>query len=398
MHNESSARAGILAGVNTRPEEHLSLSRALNRFSASLVRATVPLPGFDNSSMDGYAVRAEDVHVGAQLKVSDEQPAGVFKKLTLEPNTAIRIFTGAPMPAGADAVIMQEDVIRDAEMITCNDLVSKGENVRRQGADLCAGQQILARGEKLTPGRLALLASQGLDQVAVYQCPKVAILTTGDELVPHGQTLQQGQLYNSNGILLQSLVAQCGLAQANLVHIPDDFDCTVQTLRKLTTDYDFVIISGGVSVGDHDHVKPALKALDIPPQFWRVKIKPGKPLLHSTFPRPGCGACQIFGLPGNPVSSYVTFLLFVRPALLKSMGAAEVFFTLPTSSATLAQPLRNDGDRPHYLRGRLENGLFHTAGLQQSHALFGLSQSNALLRLQPDDSLPQGESVIVYNL
>lgn len=396
MLSEVEARAKILESVSRGATQNVPLADAWQRFAAERVLATVPLPSFDNSAMDGYAVRAADTLGAAPLPVSGEQPAGPDRHLTLEPGHAIRIFTGAPLPLGADAVIMQEDVetADEGKRIICREPVSEGEFVRRAGSDLCIGQMLVETGERLTAGRLAVLASQGLSEVAVTILPRVAVVTTGDELVAAGQPLLKGQIYNSNHALLTSLVRDLGIHDSTTQHLADELDSTVEALCRLMENHEIVLLSGGVSVGERDFIKPALQALGIKPEFWRVKIQPGKPLLFVTYRSSG-HTCHVFGLPGNPVSSFVTFQLFVRPAFLKLMGARESEWPLRKVRATLSQSVTQKGDRPHYLRGRYEDGKFFTQGLQQSHALFGLSQANALFRLEPASSQEAGSEVEV---
>ncbi|HSJ02959.1 MAG TPA: molybdopterin molybdotransferase MoeA, partial [Verrucomicrobium sp.] len=293
--------------------------------------------------------------------------------------------------------IMQEDVDLDPATgkMTCREPVERGENIRRTGSDLCQGQKILTPGTKLTPAVLGVLGSQGLTEVSVHAQPRVAVVTTGDELVPAGQPLASGQLYNSNGLMLEGLVRQVGISATTSHHLRDDLQATTASLAVLIETHDFIILSGGVSVGDHDCIKPALTALGHESEFWRVKIKPGKPLLFVRARRPDGGICHVFGLPGNPVSSFVTFLLFVRPALQKSMGLDKAGVALPRVPAQLTAALSNRGDRPHYIRGFYESDgrTFTPLGVQQSHALFGLSQANALLRMEADEVLEKDAKV-----
>ena len=308
-----------------------------------------------------------------------EQPAGPDRQLRISLGETARIFTGAPMPAGADAVVMQEDTTREGDEIVVNVAVNPGEFIRRRGCDLAAGQKILARGERIRPATIALLASQGFADVTVGGQVNAAIVSTGDEIVMPGRKLDQGQIYNSNSVLLQALLQHCGASVKSAEHCPDQRERLIQAIQRGIKSH-ILVITGGVSVGEHDLVQATLRSLGARIDIWRVAIKPGKPFLFGE-----AGGCAVFGLPGNPVSAFVTFLQFVRPAILKMMGADD--FDLPKMPARLTVDLTNEGDRPLYLRGRIDNGTFVPIGRQESHALFGLSQSNALLRVVVGESL-----------
>ena len=387
MISETSARAKVLETIRPLPAKKLSILKALDHFAAEDYFARLPLPMFDNSAMDGYAVIASDCKPGKRLRVIGEQPAGVDRQLRVSNGNAIRIFTGAPMPKSADAIVMQEDVMRDGDEIVINADVDADEFVRKRGCDLGEGQKILGKGDRILATRLALLASQGFADVVVGGEARAAIISTGDELAKAGGKLRPGQIYDSNSILLQSLLERCGAVVASTQHCGDD----AKSLRKAfqaAAKNEIAIVSGGVSVGEHDLVQSTLRDLGAKIDIWRVAIKPGKPFQFGALDN-----CFVFGLPGNPVSAFVTFLQFVRPAILKMMGASDL--ELPKMPAKLTVDLTNEGDRAHYFRGKLEDGNFAPIGRQESHALFGLSQSNALLRIETGESFKAGATVHV---
>ncbi|MEZ5301211.1 MAG: molybdopterin molybdotransferase MoeA [Verrucomicrobiales bacterium] len=308
---------------------------------------------------------------------------------------AIRIFTGAPL-GGADAVVMQEDTeaIDSGRAVKILDAAAAGDFIRRAGADLCAGQKAVAAGEPITAARIGLLASVGLTEIHAGALPRLTVLSTGDELVdPGSRPLRPGEIFNSNAAMLAAQCRALGFGAPRCEHVPDQPEATRAALSRAIEGSDFLIISGGVSVGDHDCVKPALAALGVEPEFWRVRIKPGKPLLFTK-----AGRCHVFGLPGNPVSSFVTFALFAGPAIRRWMRASDAFLLPPSAPARLAHPAENQGDRPHYLRGELTpGGDFHPTGAQQSNALYGLSRANALVRLDPGAALAAGALVEAIN-
>jgi molybdopterin molybdotransferase len=390
MITESDARAKILDGIWALPSRKMSILDALDRFAAEDYFAQLPLPMFDNSAMDGYAVIASDCKPGKRLHVIGEQPAGVDRQLRVSPGNAVRIFTGAPMPTGADAVVMQEDVTRNGDEVVVNVEVDVEEFVRKRGCDLVEGQKILVKGERFRGTKLALLASQGFSEVTVGGEARAAVISTGDELAKSGEKLQPGQIYDSNSILLQSLLQRFGAIVASAQNCPDDADSLRKAIQSAAKN-EILIVTGGVSVGEHDLVQETLDKLGAKIDIWRVAIKPGKPFLFGTL-----GACFVFGLPGNPVSAFVTFLQFVRPAILKLMGAADL--ELPKLPAKLAAGVSNDSERAHYVRGKFESGNFAPVGRQESHALFGLSQSNALLRVETGQALHADEVVQIQIL
>ena len=419
MISEEEARRRILEAVSPLDQRAVSVSSALDCFAAQDYFARLPLPAFDNSAMDGYAVVASSCNKGGRLRVIGEQPAGPDRKLRVGGGEAVRIFTGAPLPQGVDAILMQEDVTPDGTDISVNVDVEAGDFVRRRGCDLAEGQMILSRGERIRSATVALLSSQGFADVIVGSKATAAVISTGDELVKPGEELQPGQIYDSNSALLSALLQRCRVSAIAVEHCRDDRESLGHAIKRGIKNH-VLIISGGVSVGEHDLVKEALSELGAKIEIWRVAVKPGKPFLFGRVeqdtPAPKSSQrsarsrahartrsagessvlgseCLVFGLPGNPVSAFVTFLQFVRPAILRMMGAMNL--DLPQVPAKLAFDLTNDGDRPHYIRGRLEHEKFTPIGRQESHALFGLSQANALLRIGAGQSLKADEIVDV---
>lgn len=389
MLEESEALCRILETVEPGAVTWVPIELALNQILAQEMIGVVDSPPFDNSSMDGYAVRAEEAATGMALEVAlSEQAAGVDLRLKLNPGEAIRIFTGAPVPEGADAVIMQEDVVREGSAIGILEGVVSGENIRRRGGDVCAGQMLLQRGDRITPARIGLLASQGIAEIPVHARPLVQIVTTGDELVEPGAPLLPGEIYNSNAPMLQAAVEEAG-GVGVACHAVDDCQVLEDTLRNAFAASDLVVIAGGVSVGERDYVKEVLNELGVITDFWRVKVKPGKPFVYGHHP----DGTPVFGLPGNPVSSFVTFHLFVKPVIRALLGFGEQSVERSLFEGAAAETMTNPGDRPHYLRGIFENGTIRLSGTQQSHAIFGLSQANCLVRLEPGQAVAEGDVV-----
>jgi molybdopterin molybdotransferase len=389
---EEQALARILEKVRALPKRTVPLREARGKFSATDVFARVALPRFNNSAMDGYAVVAASCVDGKPQRLIGEQPAGADRALRIAAGETVRVFTGAPIPTDADAVVMQEDVRVEGEDVFVNTAVEPGEFIRRRGCDLSEGQKIVDAGVRLRPQTLALLASQGIAETEIGGEVRVTIISTGDELVAPGGELGAGQIFDSNSVLLQSLVERCGATVAQVRHCPDDA-AEIERAFRDAIQFEVLIVLGGVSVGARDLVKASLHAIGAETDLWRVAVKPGKPFLFGR-----AGNCAIFGLPGNPVSAFVTFLVFVRPAILRLMGARDDELSLPRTNAVLVGDLENQGDRPHYVRGKFSDGKFTPIGRQESHALYGLSRANALLRIAAGENFKAGATVAVIPL
>ncbi|MFT3758010.1 gephyrin-like molybdotransferase Glp [Thauera sp.] len=369
-----------------REVETVNTMIACGRVLAATLHSTIDQPPMDNSAMDGYAVRAAEVPAtGTRLPVSQRIPAGSVGH-ALQPGTAARIFTGAPLPEGADAVVMQELCEHDGEHVVINTVPAVGEFVRRRGHDVTAGAEVLPAGLRLTPQALALAASVGVAQLPVYRRLKVAVFSTGSELVMPGEPLPPGAIYNSNRFMLRNLLAGLGCEVEDFGIIPDSLAATREALRRAAEGHDLILSSGGVSVGEEDHVKPAVEAegsLDL----WKIAMKPGKPLAFGRVH----GAAFI-GLPGNPVSGFVTFLMMVRPFLLASQGASEI---LPPSLL-----LRADFDWPkpdrrrEFLRARMNaQGGVELFRNQDSSALNSTVWANGLVDIPAGAVVARGAAV-----
>ncbi len=340
----------LLAGAMPVCEsKSVPLVAARGRVLAQAQFSSVNVPPLDNSAMDGYALRCADVaQAGVSLPVSQRIPAGTVGQ-PLQPGTAARIFTGAPVPPGADAVVMQEKCEAGEGVVTVQTVPKLGDNIRRAGEDIVAGAEILAAGVRLGPAELGLTASVGLATLPVFRRLRVALLSTGDELIEPGEVLPPGAIYNSNRYFLHALLEGLGCVVSDLGRIPDTLDATREALRTATESNDLILSTGGVSVGEEDHVKAALEAegqLDL----WKIAIKPGKPL---AFGKVGTGKTAAFiGLPGNPVAGFITFLMLVRPFILRSMGTTPLPMPVQRRICASDWP-KADPKRREFLRARL---------------------------------------------
>ncbi len=347
--------------------EQVPTLAATGRVLAQAQHSTFSVPSVDNTSMDGYAVHAADCASGeARLPVSQRIAAGSMPQ-PLARGTAARIFTGAPIPPGADAVVMQERCAQDGDAVIVKHRPEPGEWVRRVGEDIRAGSEILAAGMKLRPQDTGLAASVGITALPLHRRLKVAVFFTGDELVMPGEPLPPGRIYNSNRFTLNGLLQLFGCEVTDYGIVPDRLEATRAVLRQAAAGNDLIVTSGGVSVGEEDHIKPAVEA-EGRLSMWKIAVKPGKPLAFGEVNAGAARKAHFIGLPGNPVSSFVTFLIFVRPFLLRCQGVARV--------EPLAYPLRADFDwvKPDVRREFLRVKLNAAGGLD----LFA-NQSSAVL-------------------
>ena len=344
------ARQEILARVRPTGVEEVALDAALGRRLAHAAVADAPFQPFDNSAMDGFAVRSADLDAASEagpvaLRIVDESRAGHPAEREVGPGEAIAISTGAPLPVGADASVRIEEAEVDGGRVLLAAAVAPGENVRRAGEDIAAGETVLRAGTELGAAELGALATIGLDPAPVHRRPRVAVVTSGDELVPPGEQLGPGQIRNSNSLTVAALARLAGAEVVSVAWTPDEPEATRATLLP-ALEADVTVVCGGVSVGEHDHVKAALADLGAEQIFWRVALKPGGPTWFGTR-----AETLVFGLPGNPVSVMVTFLLLVRPALIALAGGEPGSRRLV---ARLGADYAKPTDRAHAVRCRLE--------------------------------------------
>lgn len=372
------------------------LSVARGRILAADVVANVTVPPLDNSAMDGYALRCADVpQAGVALPVAQRIPAGSVGH-ALAAGTTARIFTGAPVPPGADAVVMQELCEHGPDgTVIVNQVPKPGQNIRRAGEDILAGAAVLQAGTRLGAAEIGLAASIGIAQLPVRRHLRVALLSTGDELTEPGNPLPPGGIYNSNRHFLRAMFEQMGCLVTDAGHVPDTFEATRAALRDAAEAHDLIVTSGGVSVGEEDHVKPAVEA-EGALSLWKIAIKPGKPLAFGHVRKVGAGgtasSTAFIGLPGNPVSCFVTFLLFLRPYVLKRMGMAA---TLPLARQLVsASDWTKPEDRRSFLRARLApDGRVELYPNQSSGVLTSCAWADGLVDVPAHQTFKAGEAV-----
>ena len=394
------ARAAVLERIRPLGAERVALTGALGRVLAADVAAPYDNPPHDNSAMDGFAVRFADVAAAteespAALPVIEDIPAGRVPEHRLEAGQASRIMTGAPVPPGCDTVIRVEDTRDHGDRVDILVPAEEGANIRRRGEDMREGEPLIRAGAELGSGEVGVLAAVQQSFVAVGRRPTVAVLSSGDELVEIDQVRGPGQIVNSNTPALGAVARACGAEPVLLPTVVDD-EAAIRASVETALTCDFVVSSGGVSVGEYDYVKKVLDDLGAEEVLWRVAMKPGKPLFFCML-----RGQPYFGLPGNPVSSLMSFLQFVGPAVRKAAGHPPERWPLPESTALMEHDVANDGDRRNFLRarlrldggGRLTASTSHRA--QGSHILTSMLGANGIVVLDPDQAAAAGDPVTV---
>jgi molybdopterin molybdotransferase len=379
----------INSAIPVADEETVMLDEAVGRVLSQPVTSNINVPAWDNSAMDGYALRHEDIVSLDQIPVSQRIPAGTTGQ-PLQPGTAARIFTGAPIPAGADTVIMQEMISREGEMIRINGDVNAGANIRYAGEDIRQGNEIIGRGCKLQAQHIGLAASTGTDRLVVKRKLRVAIFTTGDELTMPGQPLEDGKIYNSNCYLFKGLLEKLGCDVIDLGNVVDEYQATCDAIYTAADTADLILSSGGVSVGEEDYVKKALEELGSL-DLWKIAVRPGKPLAYGKV-----RGVPFIGVPGNPVSLFVTFSIFVRPFILRSMGITDV--TPAEYMAVAGFDWKRPDKRTEYMRARIETNdegqsVVNVYASRSSGVLSSVTWADGMVVINPDQKLKKGDSV-----
>lgn len=364
------------------PLEVKSPLEARGYFLAEDLQAPFDLPTFDNSAMDGYAVRG----ISSTYKVIGEVAAGDTHAASLKEGEAIRIFTGGKIPENTTAVIMQEKVTCDGSVLTVDDQMIAGKNVRKKGGELQKGAPIFQKGKLLSPASIGMISSFGIEKLSVFKKPKISIVTTGNELIDAGQKLEEGQIYESNGASIESALENYGFSCNSRIQIADDFEAIKSEISKELENSDVLLISGGISVGEYDFVKRALEENGVEELFYKVAQKPGKPLFFGRK-----NEKLIFALPGNPASSLTCFYVYVLPLLQKICGGNEV--GLHRMSAALANDFTMKGDRPTFFKARFFSNEVELLHGQGSSMLHSLAEGNALVFLSEPKVYEKGEMV-----
>ncbi|MBU0693005.1 molybdopterin molybdotransferase MoeA [bacterium] len=404
MLSYEAAQELVLKTITRLDAETLPLKQLYGRCLAEPLLATVDLPGFDSTAMDGYAVKLADIE-----KATDESPvrlpvaadihAGDVPTIELKSGTAQRVMTGAPIPKGTETIVIREDTNELGDFVEIRKPAKLNMNIRRQGEEFKQGDMVLPAGTRLNPAGVALIASLGLSEFKVYRQPKVSILTTGSEVVAQGKPLKPGELYDSNSWGLLAALQEMRIEPVSIAHVADTVASTVAALKAAAEQSDIIITTGGVSMGDSDFVKPALRELNAEIYFEKVAVKPGRPMCfanikHDTDSR----QTFVFGCPGNPVSVLVSFHGFVKPAIQMMMGLSE--FAPFKVTAKLTKALKKKAGRRENVRGYVQakaDGFYVTPTQgQMSHMLSGMAVANCIIHFPAGDvMLPEGSAVEV---
>jgi len=390
------ARGRILAGLRPTPAETVALAQAWNRVSATDIAARLTQPPADVSARDGYAVRGADGALGASLRVIGAAPAGHPFGGSVGAGETVRLFTGSVVPAGADAILLQEDATRDGDTVTVNEAVAAGRHIRRAGQDFARGDVVIPAGRKLTARDIGLAAAANHPWLAVHRAPRVAILATGDEIALPGEPIPAGGIVSSNSHALAALVRAAG-GEAVVLPIAGDTKEAIAAVADAVTGMDMLVTTGGASVGDHDLVIAGLTERGLTVDFWKIAMRPGRPLMHGQL-----GAVPVLGLPGNPVSALVCAILFLLPALARLTGLPAG--PPPTTTAVLGKALAANDWRADHLRATLAQGadgrLVATAfPVQDSAMLRRLALADALiLRAAHAPAVAEGAEIPIIRL
>jgi len=380
----------ILKGLSLSGEKvQLPLQKALGHWTASPIHAPMQVPSFDNSGMDGYAFAWKDG--GDSRQLAQVVQAGTFPDFTLQPGTAVRIFTGAPVPKGADTIVQQEWVRVEGDRLFFDlEKLTQGMNLRRAGSQCEQGQLILRKGTRITPGTLGLLASLGVEEVSVFAAPQVSIILTGDEVVEVGQALQPGQIYNANGPALLGYLSQLGISTVKVYKVKDDPNEVIRVIGEALASSDVLLLTGGISVGDFDFVKEGLAENGVETLFYKVKQKPGKPLLAGIK-----GSKLVFALPGNPASVLTCFMQYVKPSLGQWMGNPAAWEQ--PSRYPLATNWEKQVKLTVFLKARLVAGVVEVLPGQESFNLLSFGSADGLIEIgEHQQALKEGTQVPFY--
>lgn len=389
MISVSAAREIIQQHKTSLVPVRIKLQEALSCKLAVDVWAPIDIPAFPQSSMDGYAFSFADWQHTKYLKVIGEMAAGADKDISIEAGSAVRIFTGAAVPPGADTVVMQEKVqLIDGKLVIEDELLKQGSNLRVKGSEIQKGELALAAGVFLTPAAIGFLAGMGITEVTVFPPPVVTILITGNELQRPGYDLAYGQVYDSNSFALTAVLQQYGIHQVKLMQAPDDLHILTQQLSLALDSGDIVLLTGGVSVGDYDFVVEAAKRCHVQTHFHKLKQKPGKPLFFGTKDKK-----LVFGLPGNPSSVLTCFYMYVLPAIMQICGKQSA---LPVKQVPIKEAYHKQPGLTHFLKGYYDGEVVKALGAQESYRMRSFAEANCLIEI--DEQVPSCEAGTIVNI